>query len=1183
MKKNSLLRFLLSACTIALFFLNIPVLNAQKDILDLYSGSAGGCVSNSEVSINVNFDGCNTDTTVIIRNVSGYRLLNYTPPDNQYKFFGANNDLCGTATSPGETRILFKLGVSDIKVKKFSFLIFDNSDASITNVRYYINGTPNSASATPETTGTRYLCQDNTTGFDYVSITYSGDGSVLEESQLFVLDKVYLFSPCPSVAAPTIGTITQPTCTVATGSVILNGLPSGSWTITPINFPGSGSSTTISGLAPGTYKYRVKDSDCCTSPESGDVVINPQPSTPAAPTITASGPLTFCSGGSVTLTSSAGSTYLWSTGATTQSINVTTTGSYTVQITNAAGCLSPSSAPAAVTVNAVPSAPTITASGPLTFCSGGSVTLTSSAGSSYSWSTGATTQSINVTTTGSYTVQITNAAGCPSSPSSAAIVTVNSLPVVTIGTYGPYCIGASPVIITGNPTDANGHWSGPGITDNNNGTASFNPAVAGADTHTVTYTYTGGNGCPNTASTNIEVLGNCPEIISVIDLSGSMEYDYYGNSGASTNSRRIAYAKKALWAFVDLLNENFGNGIYFGLAGFKNLVIGTNPADCQAFDFYQTNNVLNDSNIGTIQNIVDNNLTTGHGTPLLAGLEKGKNMFQHSGNKAMVLLSDGAHNCPSYITDYYSGPYNDLMSQITDIKVHTIGFGQSGEVDLALLENIACRKDGIFCDLTDGSNVNLKLANVLNPSVTPADVWDAKTALQLAYSNILGKLGLTYSAEPAGVISRGTTQQFDVPVSIFDTKVCFFISWVTLQPEYLKVRIKTSDNTELPVSHPDVRYINRDDYTIITVSGSYLTRQGVVGQNPWKLEISASDISGESEKFQYVVLNKSKELNFNTWFDKKRYFTGDKIKICLELLAGNERLIPIDKTVVSGTMPAKGAGNLMASNKVTLKQLEELRKAEIENVTNGTNEEAVRNNLNDLQRKELLEKNISSLFENQTYNSLKAQMINKEYNGILNRIVKINGISFNDEGKFGDEKAGDGIYTAQTKRLNREGLYSFNITAIDTSKGKNIRRENQLNTFVKVKIKPWNFVRKVAPADIIIKGEKLFKVYLNLRDGSGNKPLPGFIGYVNLSLDKGTLVGSILSNPDGSFTQTVSIPENIRPSDVKITMKVYDQEGTQRMKSRIPWWIYIGGICVISVLTGAGVSIRRKRNRETGK
>ena len=63
----------------------------------------------------------------------------------------------------------------------------------------------------------------------------------------------------------------------------------------------------------------------------------------ATPTITAGGPTTFCAGGSVTLTSSAGTTYLWSNGATTQSINVTSSGSYTVRVTNASGCQSAAS------------------------------------------------------------------------------------------------------------------------------------------------------------------------------------------------------------------------------------------------------------------------------------------------------------------------------------------------------------------------------------------------------------------------------------------------------------------------------------------------------------------------------------------------------------------------------------------------------------------------------------------------------------------------------------------------------------------------------------------------------------------------------------------------------------------------------------------------------------------------
>ncbi|MBN2275698.1 MAG: hypothetical protein JXK95_15320, partial [Bacteroidales bacterium] len=62
------------------------------------------------------------------------------------------------------------------------------------------------------------------------------------------------------ITAPTIGTITQPTCAVSTGSVVLSGLPStGTWTLTRTpggtTTSGTGTSTTLSGLPTGTYTY----------------------------------------------------------------------------------------------------------------------------------------------------------------------------------------------------------------------------------------------------------------------------------------------------------------------------------------------------------------------------------------------------------------------------------------------------------------------------------------------------------------------------------------------------------------------------------------------------------------------------------------------------------------------------------------------------------------------------------------------------------------------------------------------------------------------------------------------------------------------------------------------------------------------------------------------------------------
>jgi len=92
----------------------------------------------------------------------------------------------------------------------------------------------------------------------------------------------------PIQSEPIVGLLVQPTCTVTTGSVTLNGLPStGSWTLTRIpdgvTLTNSGNTRTISGLVPGTYYYTVTNSNGCTSVSSTSIVIDPQPASPIAP------------------------------------------------------------------------------------------------------------------------------------------------------------------------------------------------------------------------------------------------------------------------------------------------------------------------------------------------------------------------------------------------------------------------------------------------------------------------------------------------------------------------------------------------------------------------------------------------------------------------------------------------------------------------------------------------------------------------------------------------------------------------------------------------------------------------------------------------------------------------------------------------------------------------------------
>lgn len=236
---------------------------------------------------------------------------------------------------------------------------------------------------------------------------------------------------------PTI-TPDGPTTFCAGGQVILTATAGASY-----SWSTGATTQAITVTTSGNYSVTVTTAEGCVGTTAAvPVTVNPLPT----PIISAVGPTEFCEGGSVTLTTGSWASYVWSTGDTTQSIVVSAAGSYTVTVTNANGCVGTSAA-TTITVNPLPT-PTITANGPTTFCNGDNVVLTSSAAVSYQWSTGETTQSITVNSTGSYSVTVTDVNGCMGD-SDPVSVTVNSNPTPTITPDGPteFCDGDS-VILT---------------------------------------------------------------------------------------------------------------------------------------------------------------------------------------------------------------------------------------------------------------------------------------------------------------------------------------------------------------------------------------------------------------------------------------------------------------------------------------------------------------------------------------------------------------------------------------------------------------------------------------------------------------------------------------------------------------------------------------------------------------
>ncbi|KXK16603.1 MAG: PKD domain-containing protein [Candidatus Parvibacillus calidus] len=320
-------------------------------------------------------------------------------------------------------------------------------------------------------------------------------------------EKIYSFTPANT------GTATLQVTSTNSGGYVdyqyklaSGGCNSGGWTcIADVYSPGSYSFSVTGGQ---TY-YLLLDAE-----STGSIIHTFQVNCPVAcvPSITVtetSGIVndgTICVGGSATLSVGAGTSYLWSNGATTQSITVSPllTTTYSVTVTGGA-C--PGTATKVVTVSPLPSA---SAGSNSPVCAGATISLTASGGTSYSWSGpgGWTSTAQNPTRpnataamAGSYTVTVTNAAGCSSMVT--VDVTVNSLPSASAkADPNPVCTGHfAQLAAAGGGTYS---WSGP------NGFASTlqNPGLGIVQMNmagTYTVTVTSAEGCSSTASINLVV------------------------------------------------------------------------------------------------------------------------------------------------------------------------------------------------------------------------------------------------------------------------------------------------------------------------------------------------------------------------------------------------------------------------------------------------------------------------------------------------------------------------------------------------------------------------------------------------------------------------------------------------------------------------------------------------------
>ncbi|MBI4947178.1 MAG: T9SS type A sorting domain-containing protein [Bacteroidetes bacterium] len=169
--------------------------------------------------------------------------------------------------------------------------------------------------------------------------------------------------------------------------------------------PGGGTTANISVVPTAASSYTVTGTDAngCTGSDMVNITLH------FAPVVNIGSDITQCGGTVLLDAGNAGSMYSWSTGATTKTITPGSTGSYWADVSDLCGNDVDT---VQITINVIP---TVDLGADVAQC-GGTVLLDAGyAGSMYAWSTSETTQTITVSTSGIYSVTVTDTKGCSDS------------------------------------------------------------------------------------------------------------------------------------------------------------------------------------------------------------------------------------------------------------------------------------------------------------------------------------------------------------------------------------------------------------------------------------------------------------------------------------------------------------------------------------------------------------------------------------------------------------------------------------------------------------------------------------------------------------------------------------------------------------------------------------------------
>ncbi len=298
-------------------------------------------------------------------------------------------------------------------------------------------------------------------------------------------------------AVPIASANTSGSYCTSSGAIALNGSPSGgTWSGSGVS--GNWFYPSSAGVGTHTLTYTVTNGNGCSDSDNTTVTVN---ATPDA-TITTSTSSICVSAAPITLTAaSSGGT--WSgTGVTGNQFNPAAAGvgSHTITYqTSSNGCTDSDTYTITVTNQADA---TITAVSPL--CANDNPITLSAVTGGGTWSgTGVSgnTFAPSISGAGTFMVTYTIGGNCGDTDTQTIIVHPTPDASFTLSVNSPYCTADSPVNLV--PATAGGTFSGTGVNGN-----TFDPSVAGAGSHVITYTVSNTNSCTKSSTQTLVVNAN---------------------------------------------------------------------------------------------------------------------------------------------------------------------------------------------------------------------------------------------------------------------------------------------------------------------------------------------------------------------------------------------------------------------------------------------------------------------------------------------------------------------------------------------------------------------------------------------------------------------------------------------------------------------------------------------------